>query len=52
LLREKALDIEDFNDFNGWIDEQHSVVWRTVLGECKSVDSPTEGMEKGTVTEN
>jgi hypothetical protein len=43
LLREKALHIatrfgiEDFKASNGWINgfkQQHSVVYKTVLGEC------------------
>lgn len=47
LLREKALhfttrlDIEDLKASNRWIGsfkQQHSVVYKTVLGECNSVD--------------
>jgi hypothetical protein len=50
LLREKALHIatrlgiEDFKACNGWINcfkQRHSVVYKTVLGECKNVDSST-----------
>jgi hypothetical protein len=50
LLRERALDtatrlgIEDFKASNGWINcfkQQHSVVYKTVSGECKSVDFST-----------
>jgi hypothetical protein len=50
LLKEKALHIatrlgiEDFKASNGWIDDfkqRHSVVYKTVSGECKSVDSST-----------
>jgi hypothetical protein len=50
LLREKALHIasrlgiEDFRASNGWISgfkQGHSVVYKTVSGECKSVDSST-----------
>jgi hypothetical protein len=50
LLRERALliatrlGIEDFKASNGWINcfkQRHSVVYKTVSGECKSVDSST-----------
>jgi hypothetical protein len=50
LLREKVvhiatrLGIEDFKASNGWISgfkQRHSVVYKTVSGECKSVDSST-----------
>jgi hypothetical protein len=50
LLREKALHIatrlgiEDFKASNGWIKgfkQRHSVVYKTVSEECKSVDSST-----------
>jgi hypothetical protein len=50
LLREKALHIatrlgiEDFKASNGWITgfkQRHSVVYKTALGDCKSVDSST-----------
>jgi hypothetical protein len=48
--------IEDFkassasvDDFKQW----HSVVYKTVLGECESVDSSNSGgMEKGTITQS
>jgi hypothetical protein len=48
LLREKALHIatrlgiEDFTASTGWINgfkQRHNVVYKTVSGECKSVDS-------------
>jgi hypothetical protein len=61
LLREKALHtatrlgIEDIKASNGWINgfkQRHSVVYKTVSGECKSVDFNSGGMEKGTVTQN
>jgi hypothetical protein len=38
--------IEDFKASNGWIDnfkQQHSVVYKTVLRECRSVDFSTVG---------
>jgi hypothetical protein len=50
LLREKALHIatrlgiEFFKASDGWISgfkQQQSVAYKTVLGECKSVDSST-----------
>jgi hypothetical protein len=50
LLKEKALHIatrlgiEDFKASNDWISgfkQRHSVVYKTVSGECKSVDSST-----------
>jgi hypothetical protein len=52
LLRLEALHIaivlgfEDFKAYNGWIDSFklcHSVLYKTVLGECKSVDSSRVG---------
>jgi hypothetical protein len=56
LLRKKALHIatrlgiEDFKVSSGWINcfkHRHSVVYKTVSGECKC-----GGMEKGAVTQN
>jgi hypothetical protein len=50
LLREKVLHIatrlgiEDFKASNGWINgfkQRHGVVYKTVSGECKNVDSST-----------
>jgi hypothetical protein len=59
MLRENALHIatrsgtEDFKtniDYITRFKQQHSKVYKTVLGECKSVESSnTEGMEEGTL---